>query len=108
MKALKARSLLNAEIISGSMIHHCLNSSFENLHFRQIYENFVTFVYIHISVFLNKIFTGTFAFIQISLTTYDCTFYDPILRSEIQFIFILKFNSYMFHCFLSHLSLSTT
>lgn len=32
---------------------------------------------------------------QISLTTYDCTFYDPILRSKIQFIFILQFNSYV-------------
>ena len=29
MKALKARSLLNAEIISGRMIPHCLNSSLE-------------------------------------------------------------------------------
>ena len=43
MEPLEAGALLNAEIISGTMIHHGLNHPLKICVYKQTYENLITF-----------------------------------------------------------------
>lgn len=93
MEALEAGALLNAEIISGTMIHHGLNPSFENLCLQtNIWEfDYFCFVYISISVFFKiKTSLGHLHLSKFHLQLKTVLFCESILRSKIQ-LYVLLF-----------------